>query len=32
EALTEGKLQRGDLACMAGFGGGLTAGACVFRI
>ncbi|MEC4184807.1 beta-ketoacyl-ACP synthase 3 [Adlercreutzia sp. R21] len=32
EALVEGKLQRGDIACMAGFGGGLTAGACVFRI
>ena len=32
EALCEGKLKQGDVACMAGFGGGLTAGACVFRI
>lgn len=32
EALVEGRLSRGDIACMAGFGGGLTAGACVFRI
>lgn len=32
EALTEGKLAVGDVACMAGFGGGLTAGACVFRV
>ena len=32
EALVEGKLKQGDVACMAGFGGGLTAGACVFRI
>lgn len=32
EALVGGKLTRGDIALMAGFGGGLTAGACVFRI
>ena len=32
EALVEGKLAVGDIALMAGFGGGLTAGACAFRI
>ncbi len=32
EALVEGKLAGGDIALMAGFGGGLTAGACAFRI
>ena len=32
EALCEGKLQPGDIACMTAFGGGLTAGSCVIRI
>ena len=32
EALVVGKLKQGDIALMAGFGGGLTAGACAFRI
>lgn len=32
EALCEGKLQPGDVACMTAFGGGLTAGSCVFRV
>ena len=32
EALCEGKLKQGDVACMTAFGGGLTAGSCVFRI
>lgn len=32
EALCEGKLGVGDIACMTAFGGGLTAGSCVFRI
>ena len=32
EALMAGKLQKGDLALMVGFGGGLTAGACAIRI
>ena len=32
EALCEGKLTPGDVACMTAFGGGLTAGSCVFRV
>lgn len=32
EALCEGKLKRGDIACMTAFGGGLTAGSCVLKI
>lgn len=32
EALCEGKLKPGDIACMTAFGGGLTAGSCVIRI
>ena len=32
EALCEGKLQPGDIACMTAFGGGLTAGSCGIRI
>lgn len=32
EALVEGKLVPGDVACMTAFGGGLTAGSCVIRI
>lgn len=32
EALIEGKLHPGNIACMTAFGGGLTAGSCVIRI
>ncbi|MCI8424292.1 MAG: beta-ketoacyl-ACP synthase 3 [Adlercreutzia sp.] len=32
EALCDGKLTQGDIACMTAFGGGLTAGSCVIRI
>ena len=32
EALCEGNLKPGDIACMTAFGGGLTAGSCVIRI
>ena len=32
EALCDGKLAPGDIACMTAFGGGLTAGSCVIRI
>ncbi len=32
EALCDGKLNVGDIACMTAFGGGLTAGSCVIRI